>query len=241
MKICISGIVYFGQDSAMQLFWQTKQNKELTRLESPDELKELLRGKNASICVIEEAWAKDHWDDFLISLQERPKGAGKSIPVILILNAPLDRVRYRQFRETLAIPYILEMPINNEWFDALVKNISDKESLAGYGLSERLPEELVRKYESSIFKQVDRMEELTRSFRDSKSLEALKSLRMEMHKVAGTAGSYGYTKAGLAAGRVELVIYQSIIENKTNNKNLLEEIEAGFKAIMFYYQIKERV
>lgn len=108
-----------------------------------------------------------------------------------------SHLSYFQLKEDLHIPYVLEVPIQKEEIEALLKKLAGGENgnHSGSAVS-KIPPDLKKAYDQSITQKIVRIEELVGDIKANPNLDSIKELKQEIHKIAGSAGSFGYPKVG---------------------------------------------
>lgn len=71
-------------------------------------------------------------------------------------------------------------------------------------------EKLRREYQDSIPLKIDKIQSIIEHFQTSDSLETLNELKFEIHKIAGSAGSFGYPLVSNICKEFEKEINQKI-------------------------------
>lgn len=75
------------------------------------------------------------------------------------------------------------------------------------------PEEwqrLQEQYRSTIPQKLSELKQLIRAVQKSPTLETLGALRMAVHKIAGSAGTYGFAEVSAVCKKIELEILEKI-------------------------------
>lgn len=120
---------------------------------------------------------------------------------------------FKKLKKEYGVDFVLQTPLLKGEVAALLRRLQK----GPRETSEELPPELVAKYSESIYDKIQRIEELIHDA--ATSLEALKLLRNEVHKIAGSASSYGYPEASKSCKAHELVLMDAL-----KNKQLSEEL-----------------
>ena len=72
--------------------------------------------------------------------------------------------------------------------------------------------ELMEKYKKSIPDKLSKIHELINEVKRSPTQEALAALRLAIHKLAGSAGTYGYEQASILCQELE----KKLVRNENN-------------------------
>lgn len=73
-----------------------------------------------------------------------------------------------------------------------------------------IPPEFVREYDRAIPEKLQKLEILISEFKKSMNLDSLTTLRFAVHKLAGSAGTYGYDSVSVICKEWDLQLLQKI-------------------------------
>ncbi len=129
---------------------------------------------------------------------------------------------------------ILEEPLKKEEASALVHEILQ---LEGATKRSEIPisEALFKKYAASLPEKLEHLGELVDHAIKSPEKNTFEELVNALHKLAGSAGSYGYIKAGELCKNLEVVLKNSIHQQEFSQ--IIPELIETFKRIKFYFNI----
>jgi chemotaxis protein histidine kinase CheA len=96
-----------------------------------------------------------------------------------------------------------------------------------------VPQNLMDNYKNSIPKKIKDLQLLIDNLRNSISEEGLKALRMEVHKIRGNAGSYGFMPVTEICASFENVLLEKIANFKDApvDQNVITEFDLYLKQI----------
>lgn len=97
-------------------------------------------------------------------------------------------------------------------------------------------EKLRKEYQDSIPIKIEKIQSIVNNFQKSDSLETLNELKFEIHKIAGSAGSFGYPNVSIICKEFEKDINQKIKNFSSSNihdwklqfQDYLDKIRLGF-------------
>lgn len=143
-------------------------------------------------------------------------------PSITMSNLFFDALSFNQFiilRKNFQ--YLLPPDTNLQLLEELVKKIAANEKPApGF-----MPPEMVARYRDSIFEKIFQLSELSKK----PDLKSLKTFKDEVHKIAGSAGSFGFPEMTLISRKMESQLHTLIEGNETQS---IDEL----RAILSQYQ-----
>jgi|GEM_PF-2898236 len=175
-----------------------------TTKESSHFLEELKNQYDATILL-----EKEHSDDALSLVQHV-----KNHPIIFFVTEHRTATSFEKLKEEMGVDYVLQTPLLLDEMTALLRALTATKIEPDIPI----PPELVAKYRKGIFEKINRIEALTKAC--EKNRESLKDLRMEVHKIAGSAGSYGFVGASNACKEHELFLMEEL-----KSKNPLEGVD----------------
>lgn len=115
---------------------------------------------------------------------------------IAFFNQPKDfsATNYQQLKENYHINYVLSTPLREEEVEALIRQLAGLEETTTASIVEKIPQNLKNAYNQSIYNKLARIEQLVAAVLDQPNQETLTALKQDVHKIAGSAASYGYAK-----------------------------------------------
>lgn len=110
---------------------------------------------------------------------------------------------------------VIEVPLSEEEKKELVRALEE-------GIGEnKASNKLSEKYQATLPEKLEQMEQLIAS-------QAFKELKEMAHKLAGSAGTYGYVKAGLICKEMELLLEKTAAPSTAELQELLKKIRFHF-------------
>ncbi len=117
-------------------------------------------------------------------------------PIIFISGVYHDAATFRILKESLHVDFVLEKPIQPGSIERFLRqlclidqNLSVDRSFSDYFLAEAWAN-----YQKTIFDKIERLERMIQLVQKNPDQKNFQNLRTEIHKLAGSSGSYGYSK-----------------------------------------------
>lgn len=134
------------------------------------------------------------------------------VPLAFISRIYQDAASFRILKEILKVDYVLEKPLDPEQVKQLLIRLLQptSTSIMDEPFSDELLAELKEKYRKSIFDKLERLEKMILAVQKEPSLEHLRALRGEVHKIAGSSGSYGYLSVSEICKTLEIDLIKQI-------------------------------
>lgn len=163
---------------------------------------------------------------------------GLDTPIGFLSRVYQDAASFRILKESLKVNYVLEKPINPHEVIQFLSQLCrlEKEETP---FSEEMLAEVKASYKKSILDKIEHLERLIGSVQKSPSVENLQTLRTEIHKLAGSSGSYGYVKVSCLCKRLELELIQQIelAKHAKQDAEWLLSLNGFFTELKFDFQI----
>lgn len=167
---------------------------------------------------------KEDYDAFVLIEQEPfqeslsllKKIQHENTPSIFFVTRHKTAAEFEKLKKEFGVDFVLETPFDIGEIQALIHAIVHKPPSAPI---EGLSEAHVKKYQASIFDKIKRIEQLILEIEENPQLkDALIDLRNEVHKIAGSAASYGYTIVSKACKVHELFLYNFFTKEEALSK-----------------------
>lgn len=152
----------------------------------------------------------------------------KDSHVAFISSGFRDKESYQRLQQQLGIHCIIHKPLTEK----------DKDDLFNFCIEIDVPEELVdepefmielkAKYRDSLPRKFDELEMLIKGVSMEASPENLNLLKVALHKISGSAGSYGFSDAGTICRKAENAIIAIIDSGKAPDLKWREAMESTF-------------
>lgn len=207
-------------------------------LASESELLNALDQQPCSGCFVEESLLTTAVKDKLTLIKKKP-------PHYSIILASLKRIDSATLKRLLTkhgIDYVVEKPLSDsEWLRLLQLLFKERNPAAIPAKQEEADEAIVAlkaSYQQSIFDKIGRFEGLVAEVEKNFSRDTLDQLKKESHKIAGSAGIYGYPAVTAICRELEIELALLIEGKKSISKaNLSREFTHFLKSLKFNFQI----
>lgn len=161
-------------------------------------------------------------------------------PIGFLSRIYQDAKSFRHLKEILNVDYVLDKPIQPEDVHQLLANLChlDKDSFCLF--TNDFLEELKKDYQKTVGNKVEQLEKMILAVEKDPSLENLQKLKGEVHKIAGSAGSYGYMAVSELCKNLEIELYNQIDLAKSGlmNYQWLLSLDDFFTQIKLHFQLR---
>jgi DNA-binding response OmpR family regulator len=167
---------------------------------------------------------------------------GLSDPIAFISRIYQDAASFRLLKEKLKVNYVLEKPLRPLEIKNLLLQLCQLEpsiSKIETDIPEQLLASLKETYQKSIIDKVERLEQLVLTVQREPSSNHLKALKTEIHKIAGSSGSYGYPVVSEICKNLEAEINDKIkgLETEPVQAEWLSSLDEIFTQIKLHFQM----
>jgi DNA-binding response OmpR family regulator len=162
-------------------------------------------------------------------------------PIGFISRFYQDSKSFRILKEGLAVDYVLEKPISpSEVHQLLIKLCQINEPSFQEPFSDDLLADLKGSYQKTISDKIERLEKMILDIEKDPSIPNLQTLRTEVHKIAGSAGSYGYAAVSEICKNLETDLIKQIdlAHRGQLNYQWLFSLDDFFTQIKLHFQIE---
>lgn len=163
-------------------------------------------------------------------------------PVGFISRIYQDSKSFRLLKDGLAVDYVLEKPIRpSEVHQLLIKLCQIKPQPPE---EEPFPDDLLadlkESYQKTISDKVERIEKLILAVQKDPSINHLQALKEEVHKISGSAGTYGYMAVSELCKNLELDLIEQIEFAKRGqlDHQWLFSLDEFFTQMKLHFQIE---
>lgn len=166
-----------------------------------------------------------------------------TLPIVFISRIYQDATSFRLLRESLKVNFVLEKPIRSNEVHHLFVQLSQLMSLQSTA-QEPFPPELLQDlkatYQKTIPDKIERLEKMILDVQRNPSIDTLQVLKGEVHKIAGSAGSYGYMAVSELCKNLEEDLAKQIKGAKENQFNpaWIETLDDFFTQVKLHFQMK---
>lgn len=179
--------------------------------------------KYCAILIDEELLNEEIKKDFL-----------KDVKKLVVIKEKTAIKHLKKLKAMYEIRHSIELPISSDETTILLSELvkETKSPLIKNALSPA--EMLFEKYSESLFDKLEEIEQLFESLKQTITKENLEKLHATIHKLSGSAGSYGYVKAGQISKHIELLLEKSIAEN-SDDLDFIKKMEKLIEKMKFYF------
>lgn len=161
-----------------------------------------------------------------------------SLPIGFISRIYRDARTFRLLRDKLKVNYVLEKPIRHAEAHQLLIKLSQPETLSE-SFSNILLENLKNAYDQTISDKIEDLEKMILTVEKNPSISHLQALKTLVHKIAGSAGSFGYFTVSQLCKNLETEIKEQIelAKKKSMNYIWLSDLDEFFSQIKLHFQM----
>ncbi len=152
------------------------------------------------------------------------KELGKDL-LLALLSPAFDQLDdYQVLKEEYDVNFVLPTFVSLNHLISLVKNLcAPREEWESNKIFKALPAALQKKYRDSLYPKFQHLESLFKTIQaDPTSIDALRDIRFEVHKITGSAGAYGYKETSEMCRFCEVQVQEFI--NQEQKKTIPEDL-----------------
>lgn len=141
--------------------------------------------------------------------------------------------QYKWLKSEIGVDYVINKPIQPKEMYSIFKSIIDPEN------KEELDDlllDLKIDYDATIFEKLEKLEKLLRILDKDRNRENLENFKAEIHKITGTAGSYGYGEVTKSGRECDQKIIKRLKEKATIEQEHIDEYKLAFRKIKLGFQ-----
>lgn len=163
------------------------------------------------------------------------------VPIGFLSRIYHDAKSFRLLKETLQVNCVLDKPLKPEEVRQLFKQLSTNQSSLSLNppqLDEILAE-IKDEYRKSIYSKIERLEEFILNVQKKSDVSSLQELKVEVHKLAGSSGSYGYPKVSEICKIMEIELIKQIDLAKYSKPSpqFINSLDEFFTQVKMYFQM----
>lgn len=166
-----------------------------------------------------------------------------SIPIIFLSRVYHDAATFRILKEHLQVDYVLEKPIQKDTLAQLLCQIYqfDQEMVENRFFPKDFLVEAKRNYQKTIVDKIERLERMIRMVQKNPDHKNILSLRKEIHRLAGSSGSYGYPQVSQLCKKLEQDLMNRMEPSSLNQSDNLFSLKLNdfFREIKLHFQIDQ--
>lgn len=169
---------------------------------SVSEAKRVIQGTNYDIFIIDGYLTDGSGVELAKWIRENVR---RHVIKIFVSSRYSDAKSFKQLNDEKLFDYILNKPITPEDLQKLVSILKAKDQAKLEDETDFM-DDLREEYQATICDKIVQLEELTEKLIDDGTPESLQMLTRAVHKIAGSAGSYGYTDASVLCKEQEKML-----------------------------------
>ena len=164
-----------------------------------------------------------------------------NLPIAFVTRIYQDAASFRFLKEKWNVEYVLEKPLQPQDMDRLFRELLKKQrAISEEAIPDAFLAGLKEHYYKSIYDKLEKLEKLILLVQKSPAISNLQALKEEVHKLAGSSGSYGFPTVSDLCKKLEQALNQQI--DKVQNGappdvDWLYSLDDFFSQIKFYFQI----
>jgi DNA-binding response OmpR family regulator len=166
---------------------------------------------------------------------------GLNTPIGFLSRVYHDAASFRILKESLRVDYVLEKPIQPSAAAKLLNQLCslNRELVEEEGFPDYLLAEAKLNYQKTISDKIERLERMIQLVQQSPDQKNLQNLRFEVHKLAGSSGSYGYSKVShlCKAMEQELINRTELSMEIKLDPAWLASLDIFFRELKLHFQI----
>lgn len=186
------------------------------------------------------------YDAYIIDLN-LPDGSGLDLieeirnkkenknPIVAISGIFRDEKMFKLLRDKYLVDYILDKPIYPHQLDKLLVDLCTSHKIESSDPS-NIIEKLKQEYLKTISDKIILLTELVKTVQKIPDRDSLTALRNAVHKIAGSAGSYGFAEVSVLCKELESHIREQLASPKTIQKEWLSSLDVFMSKVKFYFQ-----
>lgn len=229
--------LYYGPSAEMlTLLGKKAEGKaKITLCPSFADLKAQSKNVQLSGVFVEEAVLKPEELEQLIKLTGE-----RQVALVALLQPPMTMERITKLKEKGSNIWAVSIPLQQEEADFIISELA-KESDSEHEGEPTLPlsDKLLKKYAETLPIKLAELEILIEKALKNPSKETFEPLKFEVHKLSGSAGSYGYVKAGNNCKELEIFLNDSIEKNSFIVDAV--KLQDYFRKIKFFFSVSTKI
>ncbi len=161
-----------------------------------------------------------------------------SSPIGFISRIYQDATSFRTLKEILHVNYVLEKPISSMDMQLLIRQLCLLDSEPPHPSHDYLMD-IKESYKKSIVDKIERLEKLIIKVQKNLTLENLEALSSEVHKLAGSSGSYGYHLVSQLCKDLEKILRDVIkpFQKESIDFNAVDCLDDFFTQVKLAFQL----
>lgn len=225
------GLIYFGRNqSELEAIGKATENAVVYSVDSLPHFHALHCTVPVLALFIDEALVS------VATIKEvRSKKQCEQAMIIVLTDRVQIGKEIRDYIKERGIHMVLQLPLSQEKLQALLTQIVQRSQRGGDGQSE-IPNKLLEYYVGTIPGKIDQLDALFETLQRTKTEEAASALRDATHKIAGSAGTYGFIKVS-ELSRSLTVLIDEALQSRNLDEPFLAHVKDLLSSIRFYFDL----
>ncbi|WP_068469511.1 Hpt domain-containing protein [Candidatus Protochlamydia phocaeensis] len=208
----------------------------LDKVNQEEEAKRKIEQEDYQGIIIRETYAKEY-----LAFIQWIRAESKKNLFIALLSPVFDQLEdYQALKQNDKIEYILPPFPSYSYLVGLISNF-DMDHSAGKNedIRKTLPPALQNKYRASLYPKFQSLEALFKTIRNDPShIDPLSELRLEVHKITGSAGTYGYLETSRICRKCEERVQAFLAQEKKDKipEDLICYLQQFLIDLRLYFQ-----
>jgi DNA-binding response OmpR family regulator len=168
-----------------------------------------------------------------IDLVQEIRQKGDQSPIAVISGVFRDEQTFKMLKEKYSVDFILDKPIYPLQLDQLLIQLCPQKVISK---APNKLDELSKQYVKTVSDKIILLKELIKTVQDKPEPNSLTALKNTVHKIAGSAGSYGFLKVSTLCKELEFQIDQRLSSKELVEKEWLDSLEDFLRKIKYDFQ-----
>lgn len=169
-------------------------------------------------------------------IKEIRKDEKKQHRIAVISGLFCDEQTFKLLKDKYSVNYILDKPIYPQQLDQLLINLCrQNHSENGFKAPDSL-ENLKKEYLITVSDKLVLLTELVKTAQKTPNADSLNALKNAVHKIAGSAGSYGFQNVSNLCKELELQLNQQLSFNANIGKEWINSLIPFLRKIKYSFQ-----
>ncbi len=160
---------------------------------------------------------------------------GSEVPIAFLSRIYQDAASFRILKEKMKVKYVVDKPLRPEEVQQLFHQlcfIAEAEEI----FPAELMDELKQNYEKTIYDKLDLIEKLILALQKDPSNTNLNAFRVEVHKISGSSGSYGFPQICVLCKKMEGDLTKVIDGEAIPDEMWLSELDVFYTKMKMGFQ-----
>lgn len=183
--------------------------------------------------IINSSFSEDSIKSFV---QEIRKKDDKKHMIALIAGAYQEEEYIHILRKDKVIDYVFRKPIDLQEIDNFITDLTKRHETGTPAPASSRLEELKRNYDKTIYDKIELLTKLVESLQLNPNEDSLKNLQSAVHKIGGSAGSYGYGPVSTLCKDLDHQITEILDLKHAPEKQWISSLNEFLKKIKYSFQ-----